>query len=135
MIQGARTIVIGLAMLAMLEAAFAAEPAAAAQPAQALDLRPPDITKLYTREQINRMLVRTLRDDIEEVEVEGHRERPEPRSPDVWGGIAAPIWAVLNPTQAWRIFAPLPADRARDLADVPAIAPRGYLEPAATIPR
>jgi hypothetical protein len=27
---------------------------------------------------------------------------------EVWGGIAAPLWAVLHPTQAWRIFLPIP---------------------------
>jgi hypothetical protein len=27
---------------------------------------------------------------------------------EVWGGIAAPVWALLNPTQAWRIFLPIP---------------------------
>jgi hypothetical protein len=134
MTMRARRIVIAVGLAAMLQAAFAAEPAAA-EPVQRLDLRAPDIRKLYTAEQLNRMLAPTLKDNIEEVEVEGQRERTEPRSPAVWGGIAAPIWAILNPTQAWRILAPLPPDRARDLAEVPAIAPRGYLEPAATIPR
>jgi hypothetical protein len=27
---------------------------------------------------------------------------------EVWGGIAAPFWAPLHPTQAWRIFLPIP---------------------------
>ena len=27
---------------------------------------------------------------------------------DVWGGLAAPLWALLHPTQAWRIFLPIP---------------------------
>ena len=26
----------------------------------------------------------------------------------MWGGVLAPIWAVLHPTQAWRIFLPIP---------------------------
>jgi hypothetical protein len=26
----------------------------------------------------------------------------------MWGGILAPVWAVLHPTQAWRIFLPVP---------------------------
>ena len=26
----------------------------------------------------------------------------------MWGGLLAPVWAVLHPTQAWRIFAPIP---------------------------
>jgi hypothetical protein len=25
-----------------------------------------------------------------------------------WGGIAAPFWAIMHPTQAWRIFLPIP---------------------------
>jgi hypothetical protein len=29
---------------------------------------------------------------------------------EVWGGIAAPLWAVLHPTQAWRIFLPIPPE-------------------------
>ncbi|MGH8188295.1 MAG: hypothetical protein ACREUC_17185 [Steroidobacteraceae bacterium] len=143
MILNARMIAIGLGLAAMLEVASAAESATAVtettfkatQPTKRLDLRAPDITKLYSAEQLNRMLARTLKDDIEEVEVEGRRVPLEPRTPAVWGGIAAPIWAILHPTQSWRIFAPLPPDQARGLADVPAIAPRGYLEPAATIPR
>jgi hypothetical protein len=32
------------------------------------------------------------------------------RTQEAWGGIAAPVWAVLNPTQAWRIFLPIPPD-------------------------
>jgi hypothetical protein len=29
-------------------------------------------------------------------------------SQDVWGGLAAPLWAILHPTQSWRIFLPIP---------------------------
>jgi hypothetical protein len=29
-------------------------------------------------------------------------------SQDAWGGIAAPFWAILNPTDAWRILVPIP---------------------------
>jgi hypothetical protein len=29
---------------------------------------------------------------------------------EVWGGIAAPLWAVLHPTQAWRILLPIPPE-------------------------
>jgi hypothetical protein len=32
---------------------------------------------------------------------------------DAWGGIAAPFWAIMNPKDAWRIFAPIP-DRTDD---------------------
>jgi hypothetical protein len=27
---------------------------------------------------------------------------------DAWGGIAAPFWALLHPTQSWRILLPVP---------------------------
>ena len=27
---------------------------------------------------------------------------------EVWGGIAAPVWAMLHPSEAWRIFLPVP---------------------------
>jgi hypothetical protein len=27
---------------------------------------------------------------------------------EMWGGILAPVWAVVHPTQAWRIFLPIP---------------------------
>jgi hypothetical protein len=72
-----------------------------------------------------------VRDDIEEVEVEGEREHLK-STPDVWPGIAAPFWAVLNPTQAWRIFAPLPPDQTRGMRYAGFNASDAYvLEPAA----
>lgn len=85
----------------------------AAATATRLDLRVPKITEVYTEQQIAIFLARTRADDLDEVEVEGRRERRHPVTPNVWGGIAAPLWAVLHPTQAWRIFAPLPPDQAR----------------------
>lgn len=78
-----------------------------------LDLRPPNITHLFTSEQLNQILAASFRAEaIEGVEVQGDRDRgPPPSSPTVWGGIGAPFWALLNPTQAWRILAPLPPDQ------------------------
>jgi hypothetical protein len=78
-----------------------------------LDLRAPDITELYTHEQIQAFLAPTFQEDTEEVQVRGRREAVTPK---VWPGIAAPIWAIFNPTQAWRIIAPFPPDQARTLA-------------------
>ena len=80
---------------------------------EALDLRIPHITELYTHEQIQALLAPTFREYTEEVEVEGRREAV---TPTVWPGIAAPFWAIFNPTQAWRILAPFPPDQARALA-------------------
>jgi hypothetical protein len=103
-----------------------------APPRKPLDLRPPDVMQLFTSEQLNRILSATfVRDDIEEVEVEGEREHLK-STPDVWPGIAAPFWAVLNPTQAWRIFAPLPPDQTRGMRYAGFNASDAYvLEPAA----
>jgi hypothetical protein len=78
-----------------------------------LDLRIPDITELYTEEQIQSLLASTFQESAEAVEVQGRREAV---TPTVWAGIAAPFWAIFNPTQAWRIVAPFPPDQARALA-------------------
>ena len=29
---------------------------------------------------------------------------------DMWGGILAPVWAIMHPTQAWRILLPIPPE-------------------------
>jgi len=89
----------------------AKKPAKPAQPARKLlDLRIPDITELYTPEQIQAMLATTRsdEDDLEVVEVKGARV---PLTPDVWGGLAAPVWGLLHPLQSWRIIAPITEDR------------------------
>ncbi|MDY6946022.1 MAG: hypothetical protein SXG53_09905 [Pseudomonadota bacterium] len=100
-------------------------------PRKPLDLRAPNITHLFTSEQLNKVLAASFRDDIEEVEVEGERDRAPANTPNVWPGIAAPFWALLNPTQSWRIFAPLPPDQTRGWQYVRANATDAYvLEPA-----
>ena len=106
----------------------------AAPPRKPLDLRAPNITHLFTSEELNRILAVTfLRENIEEVEVEGERDRRPTDTPTVWPGIAAPFWAVVNPSQGWRIFAPLPPDQTRDLQYVRANVTDTYLlEPAGT---
>jgi hypothetical protein len=73
-----------------------------------LDLRIPDVSELYTPEQIQALLSHSRGDEYEEIEVRGMRI---PSTPDVWTGIAAPVWGLLNPTQVWRIIAPIPPDR------------------------
>jgi hypothetical protein len=105
-----------------------------APPRKPLDLRAPQVTQLFTSEELNRILATTfIREDIEEVEVEGERDRRPTDTPTVWPGIAAPIWALLNPAQSWRIFAPLPPDQTRGLTYVRANATDAYLlEPAGT---
>lgn len=103
-----------------------------APPRKPLDLRAPNITHLFTSEQLNQILAATfVREDIEEVQVEGERDRRPTATPEVWPGIAAPIWALLNPSQSWRIFVPLPPDQTDRLRFVRANATDAYvLEPA-----
>ncbi|MGH8243111.1 MAG: hypothetical protein ACRETY_07135 [Steroidobacteraceae bacterium] len=45
-------------------------------------------------------------------------------SQDVWGGIAAPFWAIMNPKDAWRIFVPVPPKGPPQDSEPPAPDPR-----------
>jgi hypothetical protein len=133
------TLIVGALLATTASSASAEELAAVAAsvatkqpnpPRKPLDLRPPDVTQLFTSEQLNRILAATFRENIEEVEVEGEREYL-PSTPTVWPGIAAPIWALLNPAESWRIFAPLPPDQTRHMRYARANATDAYvLEPA-----
>ena len=127
--------IVLLVLLATALCAQAAEnPSRAPEsaPPKRLNLRAPDITTLYTPEQIARILAASVDENIEGVQVEGERGKTIPATPEVWGAIAAPFWALLHPTQAWRIFLPLPPDRARDTT-VPD-ATESFRESAAPIP-
>ena len=101
------------ATLALACTAAHAEEQAAAPPPKPLDLRAPDISKLYTHRQLERLIAKMEADFIERIEVEGARMPAPQFTPRVWPGIAAPFWALFNPTQAWRILAPIPPDQAR----------------------
>lgn len=48
--------------------------------------------------------------DDDEILVTAPAERVPMRdaSQDMWGGIAAPFWAIAHPKDAWRIFVPIP---------------------------
>lgn len=45
-------------------------------------------------------------------------------SQDVWGGIAAPFWAIMNPKDTWRIFVPIPPKGRPQKEEAPAPDPR-----------
>ena len=109
------------------------EAAAAAPPPKALDLRPPNITKLYTPRQLERLIAKMEAQNIEEIEVEGARIPPPTFTPRVWPGIAAPFWALFHPTQAWRILAPIPPDQASDIGNQ-TFTTEGRLEPLGVPP-
>src|SRR5690242_4551209 len=133
-----RTLLIVAAGLTLVGVAARADDVAVedtppATPTKPLDLRPPDITKLYTDEQLAELLERLEQQHIENVEVEGARVPPPPGTPRVWPTIAAPFWALLHPTEAWRIFAPIPPDQANEIGKTVPVTD-GFLEPAGVPP-
>jgi len=67
--------------------------AAAAPAPKLLDLRPPDITDLYTQQHLARLIAKMEADNIEEIEVKGARIPPPTFTPDVWlGTFGATLW-------------------------------------------
>ena len=78
--------------------------------AAALDLRAPDIARLVPRSQLIEKLPDPYeaREAEESVQVEGTRVAPY-----VPLGLMAFPWAIRHPTQAWRLFLPVPAGQAR----------------------
>jgi hypothetical protein len=133
--------IAGAAMLLLCTAACGEESTMSGLPdrtgegSRPLDLRAPDIEEILTPEQIAHALASTREGNIEEIEVEGVRTPAPPSSPEVWPAIAAPFWALLHPTQAWRIFFPVPADRARWIGAERPDATSSQREPLPGVPR
>ena len=127
------TAVLLAATLALACTAAHAADEAAQPPPKQLDLRAPDVSKLYTQRQLERLIAKMETDFIEKIEVEGARIPPPQFTPRVWPGIFAPFWALLNPTQAWRILAPIPPDQARHIGNQD-FTTEGYLEPLGVPP-
>jgi hypothetical protein len=95
------------------DAAAANAPSREDPPSDDLDLRAPSLHDVYTEEQIEALLANARNEEESDVEVESTRERPPTVTPEIWPAIAAPFWALLHPTEAWRIFFPLPPDQTR----------------------
>ncbi|MBB6092598.1 hypothetical protein HNQ60_001476 [Povalibacter uvarum] len=130
-----RVTIRAAALLMISTAGYAAESPTpqpiAVSTQRTLDLRAPDITRIFSREEIDRVLRATRDPDtIEEVEVARERAKDLPSAtPNIPAGIIAPFWALANPTQAWRIFLPLPPDQARGLDAMKADATDSYRPP------
>lgn len=131
-------LLFAVALLPAFGAAFAGEqkPTPASAPvaspvSKPLDLRIPDISEIFTAQELAQILAKTFNDDIEGVEVRGKRVIERSATPNVWPGIAAPFWAIAHPAEAWRIFAPLPPDQTKLLAYAPPRATDTLLQPAA----
>jgi hypothetical protein len=75
-----------------------------------LDLKAPDIRRVVSEATLQEPLPDEyeLRQQQQEVQVEG--TRPEVYVP---GGLMTLPWAVMNPTQAWRIFLPVPSSQTK----------------------
>lgn len=128
------TILLIAAVLALTNADVRAEDEAETPPPKLLDLRPPDITELYSQQQLQQLIAKMEAENIEEIEVEGARPPgPAYNTPRVWPAIAAPFWALLHPTQAWRILAPIPPDQARTIGNQRSDT-EGLLEPIGVPP-
>jgi hypothetical protein len=86
---------------------FAVKPKADDAPAKtqaaSLDLKAPDIRRLVPEVGLREPLQEPEEMEVQQVQVEG--SRPEVYVP---GGIASLPWAVMHPTQAWRILLPVP---------------------------
>jgi hypothetical protein len=86
---------------------FAMKPKADDAPAKtqtaSLDLKAPDIRRLVPEVELREPLEDPAEIEVQQVQVEG--SRPEVYVP---GGIASLPWAVMHPTQAWRILLPVP---------------------------
>lgn len=97
------------------QAPAAGPPAAAGPPRRKpLDLRAPDVRRIVSAAALRE----PLPTDGDEVTIESRRAPvPDPATPAVPGGIAAPFWAIRHPTQAWRILAPVPNARAAQRPD------------------
>jgi len=108
---------LGLACSLCFAAARADETGTPAQPPQSA----PELRWMPTRSEIEAFVssyeVRhgpAPANFLEEVDVKAPPVplRMRDLSQDVWGGVAAPFWALLHPTQAWRILLPIPPKRA-----------------------
>jgi hypothetical protein len=75
----------------------------------ALDLRAPDVRKVFPIGELQKRLPdaddQLMAQEDTTVQVSTDRELPPPTAPV---GILAPFWAIRHPTQAWRIFMPVP---------------------------
>ncbi len=82
-------------------------PKKAPRPAKhaAMDLHTPPLNRVYSNEDLRNILAPDDTDpqDIAEVSVKGSRYM----APVPLGQFRAIPWAVVHPTQAWRIFAPV----------------------------
>ena|SRR5215831_4947094 len=99
--------------------AVASKPIATPNVTKPLDLKTPDIRKLFKPDEITKS---ASGETIEKIEVAGTREllpQTDTEMPKPWMGPGALVWAFIHPTSAWRIFAPLTPDQAQAMNGPP----------------
>ena len=110
--SGSHPIVRKLVCLNMSLQCFALKTSPSDSPAKAapLDLKAPEIHRVISEVQLREPLdePQEVVEEQEQVQVQG--SRPEIDLPI---GIASLPWAVMHPTQAWRIFLPVPPGSAK----------------------
>ena len=87
---------------------FALSSSTSGPSAKTLDLRAPDIRQLVPEAELRQRLDEP--EEVRETEVQVEGVRPEIYVP---GGLASLPWAVMHPTQAWRIFLPVASGQAK----------------------
>jgi hypothetical protein len=79
--------------------------AATTNQASQLDLRAPDIHHVFSEAELQQKLQPP--DEPQEYEIQETRVEGERQLAPVSIGILAIPWAIIHPTQAWRIFMPM----------------------------
>jgi hypothetical protein len=92
----------------------ATQPSAAqtSKPKLHLKLSAHELDSIIANQRTTMIATPASESELEEVVVTAPVELLPMRSPtrDIWGGLAAPFWAIAHPTQAWRIFLPIPPE-------------------------
>jgi hypothetical protein len=114
-------VAIGLGLITILPTAnatvalqptVAASPPIQSAPGEALrwTLTPAELEAIVARYRMD--VGYSLDGRLDEITVTAPAETLPVHEPtrEIWRGLAAPVWAVLHPTQAWRILLPIPPE-------------------------
>jgi hypothetical protein len=103
--QGTPSVTAPAASSAPAKPAHAAKKAPGATERGAMDLRAPPLSHIYPSKELQYILAMdsSEADSAEEVSVKGSKYLV----PVPLGQLQAIPWAILHPTQAWRVFTPL----------------------------
>lgn len=108
-------VAIGLGLVAVpaaVEATVALQPVTGAAPVVPAQLMPtpPEVEAVVARYRMDAGYATDSQ--LEEIIVTAPAETLPMAdvTRDAWTGLAAPVWALLHPTEGWRIFVPIPPE-------------------------